>query len=145
MKHRITAVTLLIMTLACGCSDRQTPTWPVSGVVVLNDGTPVQTGTVEFASDDGVHTARGSIQQDGSFRLTTFQDGDGAVTGFHDAVVIQMISTEDLPIHQHDHGPTVDPRFGHYDRAGLRFEVTPETDNAFRIVVSEISPTESPD
>ncbi len=128
----------LLFFVVCGCSDSQVPTWPVSGTVVLEDGTPLETGTVEFASDDGVHTARGSIQSDGSFRLTTFSDGDGAVAGAHDAVVIQLISTEDLPIHQHDHGPTIDPRFAHYDSANLRFTVKPDEDNEFQLVVAEV-------
>ncbi|MHC4877762.1 MAG: carboxypeptidase regulatory-like domain-containing protein [Planctomycetota bacterium] len=131
---------LLLLAGACGCSDSQVPTWPVSGKVVLEDGTPLETGTVEFASDDGIHTARGTVQSDGSFRLTTFRDGDGAVAGAHDVVVIQLISTEDLPMHQHDHGPTIDPRFAHYDRSGLRFTVKPEDDNEFRIVVAEVDP-----
>ena len=131
---------ILLLTVACGCSDSQIPTWPVSGMVVLEDGTPLETGTVEFASDDGLHTARGKIQNDGSFRLTTFDDGDGAVAGDHDAVVIQLVSTEDLPIHQHDHGPTIDPRFAHYDGAGLRFTVKPDQKNEFRIVVAEVDP-----
>jgi hypothetical protein len=128
----------MLLIATCGCSGSPVATWPVSGKVVLEDGTPLKTGTVEFASVDGVHTARGSIQSDGSFRLTTFSDGDGAVAGTHDAVVIQLISTEDLPLHQHDHGPTIDPRFAHYDSAGLEFTVQAEQDNEFRIVVTAV-------
>lgn len=109
-------------------------------MVVLEDGTPLETGTVEFASDDGLHTARGKIQSDGSFRLTTFHKDDGAVAGNHDAVVIQLVSTEDLPIHQHDHGPTIDPKFAHYDSADLSFTVKPDENNEFRIVVAEVDP-----
>ena len=131
---------LLLLIAVCGCSDNQVPTWPVSGKVVLEDGTPLETGTVEFASDDGIHTARGSIQSDGSFRLTTFRNGDGAVAGAHDAVVIQLISTEDLPIHEHDHGPTIDPRYAHYDSADLRFTVKADEDNVFRVVGAEVDP-----
>ncbi len=131
---------LLVVAVASGCSSGSVPTWPVSGTVTLEDGTALQTGTVEFASEDGAHTARGVIQKDGSFRLSTFKDGDGAVAGRHDAVVIQLISTEDLPLHEHEHGPTVDPRFGHYDSSGLEFTVKPDRENAFRIVVSAVAP-----
>lgn len=125
--------------LMVGCSETTIQTWPVSGRVVLADGTPVQTGTVEFSTEGGEYTARGSIEKDGSFRLSTFNEGDGAVAGEHLAVVVQLIVTEDLPIHKHDHGPTVDPRFAHYLRSGLQFTVRPDTNNEFEVVVEAVA------
>lgn len=124
---------------AVGCSGNGIPTCPVEGIVVLENGTPAQTGTVEFNSLERDLTARGSIQSDGTFRLTTFTDGDGAVAGIHNAVVVQLVSTEDLPLHEHDHGPTVDPKYAHYDLAGLQFTVQSDRTNSIRIVVTAVT------
>lgn len=130
---------IAVVTTAMGCSGNGIPTCPVEGIVVLEDGTPVQTGTVEFNSLEKDLTARGSIQSDGTFRLTTFTDGDGAVAGIHDAVVVQLVSTEDLPLHEHDHGPTIDPKYAHYDSAGLQFTVRSDRTNSIRIVVTPVT------
>lgn len=132
------SILLSLVVIATGCSSNDIPTYPVEGIVTLDDGTPVQTGTVEFNSLDQNLTARGSIQSDGTFRLTTFKDGDGAVAGAHDAVVVQLISTEDLSLHEHDHGPTIDPKFAHYDSAGLRFTVHTDRTNSIRVLLTPV-------
>jgi hypothetical protein len=125
---------------AIGCSGSEVPTVPVKGTVTLRDGTAVETGTVEFNATEGDWTARGTIQPDGTFYLSTFTDGDGAVPGTHDAVVVQLIVTEDLPLHQHDHGPTVDPKYAHYDRAGLHYIVSSDSENQISIQVDPVKP-----
>lgn len=130
--------TVLVMATA-GCSNSEVPTVPVKGTVSLRDGTPVQTGTVEFNALDGDWTARGKINSDGTFYLSTFKDGDGAVPGVHDAVVVQLIATEDLPLHQHSHGPTVDPKYSHYDRAGLQFTIESGAENQISIQVDPVA------
>jgi hypothetical protein len=128
-----------IVVMTTGCSGNGIATYPVEGIVVLEDGTPVQTGTVEFNSLQQDLTARGKIQPDGTFRLTTFKDGDGAVPGIHDAVVVQLISTEDLPLHEHDHGPTIAPKYSHYDSAGLRFTVHDDRTNSLKVVLRKVT------
>ena len=120
--HSLRMVALVSLTILVGCSGNGIATYPVEGIVTLEDGTPWQTGTVEFNSTEHDLTASGRIQSDGTFRLTTYKAGDGAVSGDHDAVVVQLISTEDLPLHDHDHGPTIDPKYSHYDSAGLRLQ-----------------------
>lgn len=135
------AIVLLLVILA-GCSDTEVATYPVTGIVQLRDGTPVETGTIEFTRDDGLHTARGDIGKDGRFSLTTFQKDDGAVAGHHKAVVVQLISTEDLPAHKHNHGPTVDPVYGQYRRSGLEFTVVEDGENDFEVIVSEVKLSE---
>lgn len=136
--HSLRIATLLSLAFFVGCSGNGIATYPVEGVVTLEDGTPLQTGTVEFNSIERDLTASGKIQSDGTFRLTTFKDGDGAVLGDHDAVVVQLISTEDLPLHDHDHGPTIDPKYSHYDSAGLSFTVHDDRTNAVRIVLTPV-------
>ena len=65
---------------AGGCSDRL-ETAPVEGKV-LCQGKPLQFGSVMFQPDVGP-PATGVIGPDGTFRLTTYTNGDGAVIGKH--------------------------------------------------------------
>ena len=63
------------------------PTLPVKGKVTYN-GKPLTRGTIKFAPDDGFgREAQGPIQPDGTFLLSTFKDGDGAVPGVHRVAV----------------------------------------------------------
>ncbi len=137
-RNTIHVVRMIVLLAAIGCSGSGVPTVPVKGTVTLRDGTAVQTGTVEFNATEGDWTARGTIQPDGTFYLSTFADGDGAVPGTHDAVVVQLIATEDLPLHQHDHGPTLDPKYAHYDRSGLQYTVKPDGENQISIQVDPV-------
>jgi hypothetical protein len=52
---------------------------PVSGKVTYN-GTPLKFGSIMFQPESGP-LARGTIQADGTFRLTTISDGDGCTEG----------------------------------------------------------------
>jgi hypothetical protein len=55
---------------------------PVKGKVTYK-GKPLTKGTIKFVPDGYGREARGSIQSDGTFVLTTTKDGDGAVAGEH--------------------------------------------------------------
>ena len=101
------------------------------------DGRRATFGTVEFKAEDGGQIASGRIEQDGSFRLSTFGDGDGAVAGRHRAIVVQVINTEHLPLEQHHHVLDVHPRYARYETSGLEFSVDPGGENVLEIVVGE--------
>src|SRR5205807_750630 len=58
---------------------------PVKGIVTYR-GKPVVKGTVRFEPDAG-REAEGPIRADGTFVLTTFVSGDGAITGSHRVAV----------------------------------------------------------
>jgi len=62
----------------CGGEDRM-PTAPVEGKVLYN-GEPLKFGSVVFIPEAGP-PARGTIQPDGTFYLSTYKDGDGAILG----------------------------------------------------------------
>jgi hypothetical protein len=82
------AVGLLIGAIS-GCAEssiERPKTFPVGGKVTYK-GQPVPKGTVTFQPDDG-QAAVGEIQADGSYRLTTFAPGDGALPGHHRVFVI---------------------------------------------------------
>jgi hypothetical protein len=74
-----------------GCGDGRPARVPVAGKVLI-DGKPVVIGAVRFTPADG-RPATGELGPDGSFRLTTFEPGDGAVVGMH---TVTIHSTEEL-------------------------------------------------
>ncbi len=73
--------------LLAGCA-RNSATAPVVGMVT-HDGQPVGVGQVVFqpvSAEDKNYPgkpARADVQPDGSFTLTTFEQGDGALLGSH--------------------------------------------------------------
>jgi hypothetical protein len=63
---------------------------PIRGEVFYN-GKPLTEGTVLYLpTKAGGRQARGDIQPDGTFRLTTLRDGDGAQKGEYGVVVIAL-------------------------------------------------------
>jgi hypothetical protein len=118
-----------------GCSDGRLPTVPVTGRVVFLDGSPVRTGTVELQSRTHPIQARGTIDPDGSFRLTTYDAGDGAVAGTHDCVVVQTVIAEKLPGFVGTLEGVVDPRFASYATSGLKAEIKPGQVNSLTLEV----------
>lgn len=73
--------------IGCGGGD-DFATAPVSGTVTMN-GQPVTGGTITFVplgegeAEVTGKPASGAIQKDGSFTLSTYEEGDGAVIGKH--------------------------------------------------------------
>jgi hypothetical protein len=80
-------VALLLLPLI-GCGERRAGTAIVRGTVTLN-GKAVPNGTVNFIPEMGP-SATGEIQPDGSYTLTTYKPGDGAVLGTHKVVIVAM-------------------------------------------------------
>ena len=71
---------LIVLAAIAGC-ERGPNTVPVSGKVSYN-GTPLEFGSVMFQPPSG-QPALGEIQSDGTFSLSTYRPGDGAVVGRH--------------------------------------------------------------
>jgi hypothetical protein len=77
---------LVVTLLGCGRSDG-IETAPARGKVTL-DGKPYTLGgSVIFQPELRGKMAHGAIQSDGSFELTTYSDGDGAVVGRNKAAI----------------------------------------------------------
>ncbi len=115
---------LLLTVTLFGCSN-QLATYPVNGKVVFPDGSPVHVGTVELKSLEHGIQARGTLDRDGNFKLTTYSDGDGAVAGLHDCVVVQFVMTEGLTAHRPSTIGVIDRRYSSYANSGLRVEIKP--------------------
>lgn len=134
-------------TWAVGCGKSRPETYPVEGMLRFEDGRPVTFGTVEFRSPTERLTARGKIDARGHFRLTTFVEGDGAVAGEHQVVVIQNVSAaawqqnvahaqQARSVHgPHDghHAALVSRRYADYATSGLK--ATVEAANANRVML----------
>ncbi len=106
-----------------GCGPAGPATYPVRGKITFEDGSPAQVGLIEFRSADRT-IARGKIESDGSYSLTTFEPNDGALEGEHQVVIQQMIITEDLSFSSHNHGKRVPQFYADYSSSPLRAEVT---------------------
>lgn len=92
---------LLLLSIMTGCGEQieKKPTAPVKGIVTF-EGKPLETGEVVFFPDSGEQIAHGKIQPDGSFELTTYDEGDGAFPGKHTVTIIserdmEGVSAED--------------------------------------------------
>ena len=91
-------VGLSVLLAGCGGVTARPKVVPVSGKVTQK-GKPLTAGDVEFTpvggAEGGGHIATGQIESDGTYRLTTFNTGDGAVLGPHKVTVV-VRSTADM-------------------------------------------------
>lgn len=88
----------LLLATHAGCSpSHQLETAEVHGTVTL-DGRPVTAGGVMFLPDRG-RGATAKISSDGTYRLTTYVDGDGAIVGKHQVSILPPYAAgeTDLP------------------------------------------------
>lgn len=124
---------------AAGCN-RGPQTYPVNGTVIFEDGSPLTTGGVVFteliAAEGGGMNARGAIDSDGTFQLTTFTDNDGALPGNHRFLVKADRDAEDYTKRGIIPRPVIDERFENYDTSELEFAIEEGT-NDIEIVVTK--------
>jgi hypothetical protein len=80
----IVPVCLMSLSLlaVCGCgSGGGNKTYKVTGKVTFSDGSPLTEGIVVFSGD--AMEAKGGINADGTYSLTSYKPGDGAPAGFY--------------------------------------------------------------
>jgi hypothetical protein len=85
---RVVAIALVFLA-GCGSGGVH----PVDGQVVWKDGTPAKDlagSLVIFELPEKQTSSRGSIQADGSFRLTTAKENDGAPAGEHTVLILEV-------------------------------------------------------
>ena len=120
-----------LLTMFVGCGEQGPEYFPVEGKVIFSeDSTPVQFGSIEFRSDSEPPViARGKIQRDGSFRLSS-SGRKGTIGGNHSVVIIQVIGVPRVPGMAkivHDHGNDIAKKYSDYRTSGLKVEVQRET------------------
>jgi hypothetical protein len=87
------ALVCSVLVLA-GCGGDRLRTAKVNGKVTYK-GKPVPNGTVTFIPEGGGPSATGEIQSDGTFTMTTYSSGDGAILGKHKVVIAAMADMGD--------------------------------------------------
>ncbi|MFO0863660.1 MAG: carboxypeptidase-like regulatory domain-containing protein [Gemmataceae bacterium] len=91
----VAMISVLILGACVGCGSNpkagQQPTHPVTGKVLLN-GTPLEGATVTFHPTGKSVGASGTTNATGEFRLTTYEQNDGAVAGTFKVTVKKMES-----------------------------------------------------
>jgi len=87
MSNKCLQVVWVTAIIAAGCTKSDNPkTYPVNGKVTYK-GQPVSSGIVLLTPTENGHAATGNLEKDGTFHLTTFQKGDGAVPGKYQVAV----------------------------------------------------------
>jgi hypothetical protein len=76
---------LLLLSVLPGCGSDRAETALVTGRVTI-DGRPVTEGRITFYPGKG-RSATGSLAADGTYSLTTWEEGDGAVLGKHQVTI----------------------------------------------------------
>ena len=117
---------LLLLVAGIGCSNKV----PVHGKVVLQDGSPLNTGVVLFQGD-GI-LSRATIQPDGTFKASTEKNNDGIPPGIYKVYISGAMVGADPPkgdassdggIPEGDVKHLIDPKFSHPDNSGIVCEV----------------------
>ncbi len=119
------------------------PTYPVSGVVVLKDGSTLERGgrvVFQLIDSDPLITAKGYFESDGKFELTTYTKGDGAPAGEYEVMVVATVPEDQGNMSTREYLKAMNPidiRYKNAKSSGLRFTVSPETaPHEFRIEVT---------
>ncbi|MBA3485419.1 MAG: carboxypeptidase regulatory-like domain-containing protein [Pirellulales bacterium] len=84
--QRLIAALAVALICCTGCGSETPPMAPVKGKVLL-DGQPLMSGRVSTVPAAG-RGSNGTIQSDGTFELSTYGDGDGALIGLHTVSVV---------------------------------------------------------
>jgi hypothetical protein len=123
---------LLWAWLACGVMFAALPgcgggsVYPVRGQIRYREGDPARDlagGTVEFQSEEATKSARGPIDADGRFELSTEKPGDGALPGKHKVLIVPPEG--DSPEARRKH--SLDPKYSRYETSGLEATVEEKT------------------
>jgi hypothetical protein len=120
MVFRLLPVALLLS--AAGCARY----YPVHGMVTYPDGTPVTEGLVVFEQQqEGAKavSARGEIQPDGSYQLSTNKPGDGVPSGKYRVLVAPKTDLNEV---DKPRPAPFDSSFMEFKTSGLTFEVKPD-------------------
>ena len=90
LSSRCTLLTLIsAMLLQSGCSGPDRPKMASVTGIVSYKGAPVAGATVSFSSATAPRNASGVTDETGKYRLTTFENNDGAILGDHKVTIFK--------------------------------------------------------
>lgn len=138
-RNRVFVLLLLgnILGLVVGCGSG---VYPAGGKVVFPNGEPLRGGIVFCEKSDGAerhrHSVRGFIQSDGTFRLGTFKDDDGAPEGKYR---VKIQPPEKMVIDETKPTPaSIQQRFTQFESSKLEIIVTRSREkNQFTLTVEK--------
>lgn len=123
-----TLVVFVVGTIGC---ESNANVAAVDGVIRL-DGQPLSQGMVHFTPKAG-RGAKGMIQSDGTFRLGTYSDADGALIGVHRVSITSSEQPTGPPNFDVDRPAVTKSRipvsYASADTSHLTFEVKGDQDN----------------
>jgi len=117
---------ILAAVVGCGRPAYQLETAPVHGKVTL-DGEPLPSGYVVVPTMRG-RMASGAIQPDGTFVLTTYDEGDGAQVGRH-PVIVNEVPPDEFSNAEAARRVPIPRRYTSAGTSGLEVDVKPGDDN----------------
>jgi len=136
--NRLLVAVILSLSVSIGCGDGKPPAFPTRGKVLFADGTPVKVGTIETKSILHDVQATAAIQLDGSFVFTTYKEGDGAVAGPHQCVVVQFVQSENIQNHKPSTLGVVNRKHASYATSNLKIDVVADKQNELIIQVEGV-------
>ncbi|MCE9560623.1 MAG: carboxypeptidase-like regulatory domain-containing protein [Planctomycetes bacterium] len=120
-------VSAFLLTLGClsGCGGGNPKTYRIPGRLVYEDGKPVPGATIVLqTTHDGKRIpARGLVNPDGTFELTTFTDKDGVIEGEHDITIVPLPATDSATPSK----PVIAAKYSSSESSGLKFTVKLDT------------------
>jgi hypothetical protein len=123
-----------VLVLVAGCGGKGT--YPVEGKVVYPDGTvatDLAGHSVNFESAELKVSATGEVQSDGSFKLGTYENDDGALPGKYRVTVFRPLPVGDEPTPR----DMIDPKYKSLDTSGLEVTIEPKV-NAVTLTVERV-------
>jgi hypothetical protein len=138
--RRISPLCLVALLTGCGGDDRRLA--PVSGTVRYNGKALAGAYVAFWPEETGVRAASGTTDENGHYRLTTFQSYDGARVGKHRVVVRAEEIPEGPPKAADDitakRGKLLTPaRYSNHETSGLTAEVAAKKDNVIDFDLSD--------
>jgi hypothetical protein len=125
--------------MTSGCGGSSLTTAEVTGKVTLK-GRPVTQGKVLFRPEKGPMAA-GNLESDGSYTLTTYRPGDGAIVGKCAVAIAAPTYGAPVPGAPPDIPPprdeTIPTRFHNFGSSGL-IRMVDYSDNVFDFELSEL-------
>jgi hypothetical protein len=125
VSKRILRSLAVLAVVVAGCGGREI--YPVRGQLVDPDGNPItgmKDAAVEFECVDAASSANGTVNDDGTFTLTTEKAGDGAHLGKH------RISIQRPYLGPEQQAPyVIDPKYEKFETSDLTYVVEPKSND----------------
>src|SRR5262249_48822705 len=124
----------LCLLLAGGCGGAKL--YQVHGKVIFPDGTPLNGGAGVFCPPDKKAPLgpRGGVREDGTFRVSTFREGDGAPEGAYRVLITPLELGNPAP------PAPFAKRYRSFETSGLEYTVKPGENEFFKITVEKRQP-----